>query len=227
MCVSTKYAVAGLAMLMAVTGPACSKEIIIVPDHSDSAPIAVNQQIANMAANLVYSKIATMKMGDMVKIRSLGTYGVASQGLYANIRLSRKARPHKVAGRIYRIIRSLPSLVKTGRIKLQPETNIIGFLEAIAPSLDCHARPATILIFTDGIEHSSFISQHELITGRKKLPAPSGRILEGCTLEMRGLGQQRKSLTSNPKWFRLLKKEWAGFAKAAGVARFRAYAEYR
>jgi hypothetical protein len=214
--------------LMAISAlPVNARELVIGLDISDSAPLAVNQNVANIAADLVRLRIARLKMGDKIRIRSLGTYGVASRVIYANIRLGRKARPRKVAVRLANIIRALPVLVRKGRIRLQSETNIIGFLETIAPSLDCKSSQATLLILSDGIEHSSLISQRDLLSGAKKLPEPSGRILKACSLEMRGLGQQRQSLKSSARWFSMLKKQWQGFARAAGASSFKAYAEYR
>ncbi len=213
--------------LSAASVPTSAKDLIIGIDISDSAPIAMEKHIADRAAKLASSRIAAMKRGDSVKIRSLGLYGTAAQTIYMNARLSRKARPHKVARNIHQLIRSLPSLAKKGRIKLQTETNIIGFLEVVAPSLDCKTTPTTILILSDSIEHSAYISGRELLSGKKQLPSPSGPILAGCTLEMRGMAQQHKKLKSDPRWFARLRKNWARFAKSAGVSRFKAYAEYR
>ncbi len=212
---------------MSVLAPAFADDLIIGLDISDSAPLAIEQAIANRAAKLVGSRIASMKKGDSVRLRSLGTYGTAEQALYVNIKLSRKARPHKVSKALEQLVSSLPALVKKGRLKLQNETNIIGFLETIAPSLDCTKKPTTILILSDGIEHSAYIKGRDLLLGKKKLPAPSGPILKGCSLEMRGLAQQNKKLKSDPRWFARLNKNWARFAKAAGVAHFKAFAEYR
>jgi hypothetical protein len=212
---------------MAGGGQSLAGELVIGLDISDSAPLAVNRNVASVAAGLVRSRIARMKMGDMVRLRSLGTYGVAARTIYANIRLGRKARPRKVAVSIANVVRYLPELARRGRIRLQNETNIIGFLETIAPSLDCRVAPVTIILLTDGMEHSSFVSQRDLLSGARKLPPPSGKILQGCTLEMYGVGQQRKSLKSDSRWFSMLARQWKKFAVAAGARRFSAHAEYR
>ncbi len=153
--------------------PTCAKDLIIGLDVSDSVPITMEQHIADQVASLIHSRIARMKIGDSVKIRSLGTYGAAAQTMHANIRLSRKSRPRKVAKNIYRLIRSLPALIKKGKVKLQNSTNIVGFLEAIGPSLECKKVPTVILILSDGIEHSAYLSGLDLVSGKKEL-MPTG-----------------------------------------------------
>ncbi len=202
--------------------------VIFALDLSDSASIAVDINTAKQAGHYVQSVISKMGPGDLVKIRTLGTAGMAAQQIYINVTLGKKARsrPHRIAPRIGGLIHSLPNLVRGGKIKIQPRTNIIGFLEALGPSLNCKKIPIRIVIFSDGIEWSKQLSGKDLLSGKKSLPAPSGPILKGCTIEMRGLGQQNTKLGSDGRWFPILKKEWTRFFKKAGAARFNAYAAF-
>ncbi len=225
------YSVATATLLLGSSVTANAKQqntVVFAFDISDSAPVAINPNIARSAGNYVQEYILGMKPGDVVKIRTLGTAGVAAQQVYINAKLGKKAnsRPRRIAPQIGKLVRSLPQRVKSGAIKIQHRTNIMGFLEALGPSLDCQKSPTTIVIFSDGIEWSSQVNGNELLSGKKELPAPSGLILKGCIVEMRGLGQQNIRLGTDSRWFPLLRTQWKKFFTAAGVSRFAAYAEF-
>ena len=204
------------------------KMALFVFDMSDSAPVAINLNVARSTGNYVQSFISGMKPGDTIKIRTLGTAGIAAQQLYINAKLGKKAnnRPRRIAPQIGNLVRSLPQRVKRGEIKIQHRTNIVGFLEALGPSLDCQKVLTTIVIFSDGIEWSTQVRGDDLLSGKKGLPAPSGAILRGCIVEMRGLGQQNIKMGTDSRWFPLLHTQWTKFFTAAGVSRFNAYAEF-
>ena len=197
-------------------------------DISDSAPVAINLNVARSAGNYVRSFISGMRPGDTIKIRSLGTAGVVPRQLYINAKLGKKAntRPRRIAPQIGNLVRSLPQRVKSGEIQIQHRTNIIGFLEALGPSLNCQKVRTTIVIFSDGIEWSTQVRGDDLLSGKKELPAPSGPILKDCIVEIRGLGQQNIRLGTDSRWFPLLRTQWTKFFTAAGVSRFTAYAEF-
>ncbi len=207
---------------------ALEKLVVFVFDISDSAPVAVDQNIARSAGNTVEAIVANLDPGDRVKLRSLGAAGVAALQINVNVTLGRKARvrPDRIAPAIGALVRSFPMRVRRGDLKIQVRTNIIGFVEAMAPSLDCENSANRIVIFSDGVEWSTLVNGKELVTGKADLPPPSGPILKGCIVEMRGLGQQTNKLGTDSRWFPLLRRQWARFFQAAGVARFNAYAEF-
>ncbi len=205
-----------------------SEMVVFAFDMSDSAPVAIDANVANSTGNYVQSYIEGMRPGDEVKIRTLGTAGVVAQQIYINVSLGKNAntRPRRIAPQIGNLVRSLPQLVEQGQISIQNRTNIIGFLEAIGSSLDCQKTPTTIVLFSDGIEWSTQVRGDDLLSGNQNLPTPSGEILKGCEVEMRGLGQQNSGLVTDSRWFPLLKSQWSKFFTVAGVSRFSAYAEF-
>lgn len=203
--------------------------LVIGKDNSDSFSLFVNPAIARSAGKTVELLVRDMKPGDRVRVLSFGLAGVATRQIDIEIEIGRKARtrPRRVAEALGAFVRSLPGRVERGEIEVQNRTNIIGFIEGLAPSLDCETTPTRILLFSDGIEWSTQVRGDDLLSGRADLPAPSGPILKGCVIEMRGLGQQTTELGTDSRWFPLLRDQWSVFFAAAGAASFTAYAEFQ
>ena len=196
-------------------------------DMSDSYLVAVHDRSAQAAGAVVADDIAALSVGDAVWLRSFGLAGVMDREINVTVTLGSRVqeRPRRIAPEIGNLIASIPERVRGGQLTVQNRTNIIGFLDAIGASLDCRTRPTTLVLFTDGIEWSTQVRGDELLAGTASLPAPSGRFLEGCHVEMRGLGQVSDT-TTDSRWFPILRDQWAAFFEAAGVASFRAYATF-
>ena len=222
------FAIALMAGSTLCAGAGPNQSVMFVFDMSDSAPVAIDLNVARSAGNYVQKYIQGMAPGDAVKIRTLGTAGVAAQQVYINADLGKRAasRPRRIAQQIGELVRSLPRLAVSGQIEIQNRTNIVGFLEAVAPSLNCETTPTRLVIFSDGIEWSAQVNGNDLLAGNAELPPPSGPILKGCVIEMRGLGQQNIRLGTDSRWFPLLRAQWTQFFTAAGASRFTAYAEF-
>ncbi len=204
------------------------KEALHILDVSTSAAIGIELNAARSAGNNVERSIRVMDKNGIVRLRTLGSAGIIRQQLRVDAKLGKKAgsRPRRVAAQLGSIVRAIPQLTASGDIDLQPHTNIIGHLETLSPSLDCQNRRTKIYLYTDGIESSSFVDSQELLSGKASLPAPSGEILKGCIVEMRGLAEQNSNIGTNNAWFVLLRKEWTRFFKSAGVSEFKAYADF-
>lgn len=221
-----------IALLLAATvaaGPltaqaAPAQTLIVVVDISESAPLAFDPVMAQDAGAFVEAAVGRMNSGDTVRLRSLGTDGLSSGQIRIDVDLVQKYRPHLAAPLLGGLIGSLPERVARGEVKPQPTSAIVSFLEATGSGLDCRARPTRIVLFTDGIEWSTHLTGRELLAGTKRLPAPSGPILQGCMVEMRGIGQQRSGLRSDGRWLPVLRSEWSRFMTSAGVASFKALA---
>lgn len=200
---------------------------IFVFDISDSVATTVSPRLAGQAGELVREHVARMQPGDRVMMRSLGAAGIAARQIHLDVELGRKpkTRPRRIAPQLGRMVASMPQLVKDGQLQLQTQTNIIGFVELLAPSLDCENRPTRIVIFSDGIEFSTLVNGNDLLKGNQDLPPPSREILAGCHVEMRGLGQQTEELGTDTRWYIRLRDEWTRFFTAAGVESFKAYGE--
>ncbi|WP_316861069.1 hypothetical protein [uncultured Cohaesibacter sp.] len=197
-------------------------------DASDSVAINVDHNVARAAGNTIEKMIAELAPGDQVKLRSFGTAGIADQQININITLGKKprTRPNKIAPQVGHIVRSLPRLAASGEFAIQPRTNIIGFVERIAPTLDCQNQTTRLILLTDGIEWSSQVRGDHLLMGKAELPPPSGPILKGCSVVMLGVGQQSSKLGTDSRWFPFLKKKWEAFFMEAGAAKFTAYATF-
>jgi len=204
------------------------KEAIHVFDLSQSAAVGMNVNAARSAGNHVEKSILSMDNRGVVQLRTLGSAGVVPQQFRIDAQLGKKAasRPNRVAPKLGEFVRSIPELASSGRIQLQPDTNIIGYLETLAPSLNCQQQATKIFLYTDGIESSPRVDSRDLLAGKVSLPSPSGPILQGCAVEMRGLAERNSRLGTNNTWFNLLRDQWALFFKKAGVSEFKAYAEF-
>ena len=202
--------------------------LVVAIDNSSSFPVVVDHNIARSAGNSVESLVADMDPGDRVKLRSFGLAGIASQQINVDVTVGRKAsmRPRRIARAVGDLVGSMPDRVANGDLEVQDRTNIVGFIEALAPSLDCESTPTRILLFTDGIESSTQLNENNLLSGSADLPRPTGPILEGCTVEIRGLGQVVTEQGTDSRWFPLLRTQWTAFFEAAGAASFKAYAEF-
>ena len=225
----TGVAATALAIGMASAAGAADKSALYVAafDMSDSYLVAVHDRSAEAAGAVVADDIAALSVGDAVWLRSFGLAGVMDREINVTVTLGARVqeRPRRVAPAIGNLVASIPERVRRGELSVQNRTNIVGFLDSIAASLDCQARPTTLVLFTDGIEWSTQVRGDELLAGTAGLPIPSGRVLEGCYVEIRGLGQVSDTATDS-RWFPILRDQWAAFFEVAGVASFRAYATF-
>jgi hypothetical protein len=111
------------------------------------------------------------------------------------------------------LIAGVPVLVARRTLTVQESTNIIGFLENTAQVVDCSTMPTTVVLISDGIEQSEYVS---LTEPSAKLPPPSP-MFAGCEeLQILGLGQG----TQSPTFTAHLRDEWARWAAQAGFIAF-------
>lgn len=217
-----------VVLISAALGADGPTRLLFAPDMSDSFAVTVHAHVARAAGNLVEREIMALSPGDEVRILSFGEAGISQREIDVSVALSRRAqaRPRRIAPVMATLIRSIPERVEAGQLRVQSRTNIVGFLEALAPSLACADQRTRLIIFTDGIEWSTHVRGDELLAGTADLPSPSGRILEGCEVVMRGLGQVVRDQNTDSRWFPVLRQKWAVFFDAAGVRSFSAYAEF-
>jgi hypothetical protein len=196
-------------------------------DMSESYLVAVHDRSAEAAGRIVARHVASLSPGDEVWFRSFGLAGAMDREISVTVTMGSRVqeRPSRMAPVIGNLVASIPERVRRGELSVQNRTNIIGFLQATGASLDCQTIRTTLVLFTDGIEWSTQVRGDALLAGTASLPAPSARFLEGCHVEMRGLGQVSDTATDS-RWFPILRDEWSAFFEAAGVASFRAYATF-
>jgi len=197
---------------------ATAKTLLIVLDISTSVPLVYDDSFARNAGTFTKNKVAKLSLGDSVNIRLFGEYGAATNNKTLSFKISRKHRPSDVASAVYKIISAIPQAVRTGKITPQTSTNLLGYLEDESYRISCSKSPTEILILSDGVEASIYVSPQELVTGKKNLPYPKTKILSGCNLTMVGIGKMQKG--SSPTVTTNVIAAWRNWSKKAGINKF-------
>jgi hypothetical protein len=189
--------------------------IIIGLDLSQSNPLVRDETFAAKMALRVHDMILPLKPRSEIKIRSFGVYSSEANKLSVDQVISVRAMPETVAQGVKTLIASLPRLVREGRLKAQPYTNILSFMDNMGHAVDCDTMPTHFVLLTDGVEDSEYAR-----LGKKgeTLPPPTRALSgDGCTsLLILGLGQGLGSPAETER----LRVIWAEWAKGAGFAAF-------
>lgn len=199
--------------------------LVIGIDLSDSSPLTLEDAAAARAGKTAASKIETMKRGDTIMLRSFGLPGVTKTQIHETVKITGRYRVNVAMNQIESFIASLPKLVRDGKISIENRTNAIGWLERSGPTLECRNETTNVLMLSDGIEWSEGIKGSQILKGTP-LPPPSMKILDGCHVEMWGMGQQQRKFGNDDRWYPVLRKTWTQFMNEAGVASFKGYAVY-
>lgn len=188
------------------------EHVIIGLDVSDSNPLLKSKGFAQKAADRIRPMLETLPPRSVVQLRTLGVYDADANTLRIDRTISATNRPEDVARLVATIIAGVPELVRTGKLKVHPETNILAFLETMGQVSDCAARPTRFVLITDGEEFSKG-SAVKLTKLEDKLPVPEKPQFKGCAeLQMLGLGLNAK----DPKMTTHLRDEWTAWAEAQG-----------
>lgn len=190
------------------------QRIVIGLDISRSNPLVTDPAFAAKVGTRIADQIAKLGFASEVHVRTLGNYDASSNAFYYDAILSVRNRPENVAAEVERLVSGTPLLVKRGKWKAQGHTNILAFLDNARESIGCDGMPTIIILASDGIEDSEYA---HLARRNSHLPTPDGKEFAGCTaLEILGLGQGTRSPIETVR----LRKEWTGWAKAAGFSEF-------
>lgn len=195
-------------------------QLLIGIDLSKSNPLVEDPVYAARVADRVAAELAQLPLRTHLMVRTFGVYDSSSNHLKIDQVISSRAKPEDVADGIRALIANIPTLVKEGKLEAQMYTNIIPFLETMAPVLDCKAGPTRVILLTDGAEDSEY---GKLTRSGGALPAPQKRIFSRCEeLVILGLGQGLNS----PKTTERFRAEWGGWAKKAGFRKFSGYYDW-
>ena len=169
------------ASLLSVLGaaPLAAKTLTIGVDLSSSNPV-YEQEFALVAAKAAAGKVAALKPGDVVSVKTFGDRSAAN-ARSERIQITNRNRADKAAAKVARYIASLPSHDE----KAQGSTNLVAFFEL--GTFDC-ANKGDVLVLSDGIESSATFNARRFVSG-KPLPKPEAQVLKGCTVTMFGLGR--------------------------------------
>jgi hypothetical protein len=190
------------------------QRIVVGLDISRSNPLVADPAFAAKVGARIAGEIRKLGFASEIHVRTLGNYDASSNTFYYDAVLSVHSRPEDVANEVEKLVSGTPLLVKNGKWKAQSRTNILAFLDNVSQSIGCSAMPTTIILASDGIEDSEYA---HLARPNSHLPAPDATEFSGCArLEILGLGQGTRSPIETVR----LRKEWTGWAKAAGFKEF-------
>ena len=191
-----------------------AERVIIGLDVSRSNPLITNPTFAAKVAARISALVGGLGYASEIHVRTFGSFDATSNTFYYDTKISRYARPDKVAYDVYRLISQTPQLVASGRLRAQARTNILAFLDNVARSPGCADMPTFVNLASDGIEDSQYA---RLDDPSQHLPDPDGKPFAGCAgLSILGIGVG----TNSPVKTARLRYEWSHWAYSAGFARF-------
>ena len=194
----------GAALVTVLNGAIEAKTLTIGSDLSQSNPLLQDANFNQQAVSYVVAQIRALKRGDVVVLKTFG--GLAdSQNFKSKSFTIKRHNAKKIAKYAAHHITKLASLSEA-----QKSTNLVAWLQR--GRFDC-ANDSQIILLTDGIEASEYVSPSALLLGKANLPNPNKRHqLKGCEVVFFGLGVGRPDKQNN-----ILLDEWHGYFEKAGV----------
>ena len=185
-------------------------------DISGSVGHLFDQIVADEIAEYVEGYIAKLDHPHRLWMLSFGEPGLAHRvvNIKATVTGRRASSARTLSGQFSSYFRSLPGLVENGDLTPQSTTSIIDFFRAIGPV--CARGGTRVIMFTDGVEWSSTVDGPALMSGAVKLPMPTSEFLNGCHVEMHGIGQVKGSVSADGLVQRLI-PQWEQFLQSAGA----------
>lgn len=197
---------AAIAALVCVSMGVSAKTLTVGMDLSTSNGLVTSQAFRQNAIQYVAEHIKAMKTKDKLVIQGFGARD--SEANLKKLKLTMKRHRHaKIAKQAATYIQSMT----TDKDNAQQSTNIIAFMEFNDFGCD---KESTIIVITDGIESSGYVSAQALVDGKAGLPAPDeDAALAGCHVVFYGLG------TGWPnKQVKHIRSAWKAYFKKAGAS---------
>lgn len=210
-----------IAVAFAVFGPqganivAAQQSVIVGLDVSKSNAFITDQAVAARAGAHLAKVISNLSRFDVVRVRTVGDYGMRANPLRLDLVVSRRTPARKIAETVERLIEALPTLVAEGRVQASNTTQISAFLIDEARSLNCTGKTGRFYLLSDGIEASHVTSAKALTAGHIQLPAPPKGALSRCQLTMLGIGETVNG--ANPAQTQNLIAAWQVWSERAGA----------
>lgn len=189
---------------------------VIGVDVSGSSTFISDQLSADAAGAYVKSYIAGLDQPHGLTLISVGDAGLGTRiiNIRATVTANRASNARRLAPEFEGYLRSLPGLVRDGKIAEQGTTSLIDFFRSLEPV--CAAGNATVILFSDGIEWSSTVDGRAFVSGKVGLPKPDRRFLAGCEVRLLGIGNVRSQMDSGGLETRLV-PQWREHLTAAGA----------
>lgn len=191
------------------------KLTIFGPDTSGSSTFLFDPHSASAAGDYVERHIAALDAPHRLAMVSIGDPGLGQRqiDIRATITQHRATNARALSKQFGDYFRILPQMVREGRIEAQNSTSIVAFFQSLAPVCD---QGATVILFTDGVEWSAEVDGNAFVAGTTGLPEPTTRFLDGCSIEMHGVGQLKSDLSSAGLEARLV-PTWTAYLTTAGA----------
>ncbi|TCO75824.1 hypothetical protein [Chromatocurvus halotolerans] len=213
-----KYIFAGIVAILGPQGASMAtaqQAVIVGLDISKSNAFITDQAVASRAASYMAGIIESLSRSDVVRVRTLGDYGMRANPLRLDLVVSRKTPARKIAATVQRLVEALPTLVAEGRVQASGTTQISAFLIDEARSLECTGKAGGFYLLSDGIEASQATNPKALTNGKTGLPTPPTGVLSNCQLTMLGIGETVNG--ANSAHTRNLIAAWQAWAEHAGA----------
>jgi hypothetical protein len=219
-------AVAFGVFLSATTAPTQAAEnttmrTIIGVDVSGSSTFTSEQHSADEAGRYVSDYVLGLEtLPHDLRLVSLGDPGLAQRAIDVRVTLTnrRATKPRLMGLQFGGYLSALPRLIESGQLQPDDSTSLLSFLRSLEPV--CAAGGSMVILFTDGVEWSDEVKGRGFLDGRVALPTPSRPFLQGCAVEMHGVGQLRADQNAAGLEERLI-PVWRDWLTAAGADRVR------
>lgn len=187
-----------------VAATAEASTLTLATDLSGSNPLVNDADFARAASLYAARQVHALQLGDVVNLQSFGARGLGNLR-EGTVQITRTMRPERAAADVATQIAGLP----TAGVTPQPSTNIIAFFKF--GSFDC-ASGEHILVITDAIESSAYVSGTAFLSGKGKLPDPDTDFLKGCKVTFYGLGVHQEGPTVD-----IIRTAWRTWFQKAGA----------
>lgn len=200
-----------VAALVAAPQSAAAKALDIRIDASESAPLFKSEDYRRAIAVAAANKVAALRPGDRVTLRSFGAVGLDNVANY-EVRIGRRSN---TASNVARIVARRIIRMGEGGVRPQRTTEIIAMLQW--GQFNCQSGHE-IWVATDAIDTGMVSSPRAVANGRAQLPAPRAGLLRNCKVTFVGIGQTAETPLSSTQinnWI----AAWRRYFRTAG-ARF-------
>jgi len=165
--------------------------LVIGLDLSVSNPLVEDPAFALKLAERVADEIQDLPVRSTVMIRTFGDNDATANTLQIDEVISARNKPEAVAESVGVLIAQVPSLVESGKLEAQQNTNILGFLQTMVDAIGECQTPTTFILLSDGLEDSEYA---RLANPSEMLPSvdmrpPRDRRYKCDELQILGLGQ--------------------------------------
>ena len=199
-----------LPAMLTLSAGANAQNLTIGLDLSLSNPLVADPSFSKEALEFIAEHIEPMKAKSQVKIKLLGARDNTTVIKTKTFKIKRRGQAKTLKEVAAYILRQ-----SQDKSKFQQATNLVSWLEF--NDFKC-AQGGKVIVVTDGIEASEYVSGQDFITGKRDLPKPDKHHkLKDCDVYFYGVGVGRLA-----KETKIIRDAWINYFEQAGVKSFTA-----